>query len=191
MTKTLTSSDSTAGELSATPVAPKRIWRARWMTRRQLAGAVIVALVCCSAATSWVYIAMYRPDRQTTRAVADTAIKAASAGTVAVLSYKPDTAQSDFATAKAHLTGDFLTYYEQFTQQVVTPALQQKGVRTTAAVVKAGLSRLDSDSASVLLFVNQTTSSVQNPEPRIASSSVNVGLRNVLGQWLISSFDPV
>jgi Mce-associated membrane protein len=191
MTKTLSRSDSTARDLSATALAPKRMWRARWMTRRLLTGVVMVALACCCASTSLVYIAMYRPDQQTTRAAADTAIKAASAGTVAVLSYKSDTAQSDFATAKAYLTGDFLTYFEQFTQQVVTPALQQKGVRTTAAVVKAGVNRLDSDSASVLLFVNQTTSSVQNPEPRIASSSVNVGLRNVHGQWLISSFDPV
>jgi Mce-associated membrane protein len=150
-----------------------------------------VVLACCCAVTSWLYVAAYRPDRQASLAVADTAIKAASSGTVAVLSYKPGTAQSDFATAKAHLTGDFLTYYEQFTQQVVTPALQQKGVRTSAVVVKAGVSRLDSDSALVLLFVNQTTSSAQNPEPRVMSSSVNVGLRKVHNDWLISSFDPV
>jgi len=134
---------------------------------------------------------MYRPDQQSSRSTADAVVKAATTGTVAVLSYKPDTAQSDFATAKSRLTGDFLTYYDQFTQQVVGPAVTQKGVRTTAAVVQAAITDLQPDSAAVLLFVNQSTSSGVNPQPSMTASSVNVGLRKVGGKWLISSFDPV
>ena len=118
-------------------------------------------------------------------------VKAATSGTVAVLSYKPDTAQSDFAAAKSRLTGDFLSYYDQFTAQVVGPAVTQKGVRTTAAVVQAAITHLQPDSAAVLLFVNQTTVSGQNPQPAMTASSVNVGLRKVGDAWLISSFDPV
>jgi Mce-associated membrane protein len=134
---------------------------------------------------------MFRPDQQSSPAVADAAIKAASAGTVAVLSYKPDTAQGDFTSAKSHLTGEFLTYYDQFTRQVVGPAVQQKKVSTTAAVLHAAVSDLKSDSAVVLLFVNQSSESAQNPEPSTTASAVNVGLRKVRGDWLISSFDPV
>jgi Mce-associated membrane protein len=183
--------DSSANELDTASSAPKRIWRLRWNSRSLLIGALVMALATCCAVTSWLYFATYQPDRQSSPAVADTAIKAASAGTVAVLSYKPDTAGSDFAAAKAHLTGEFLTYYNQFTQQVVTPALQQKGVRTTAMVLKAAVSDLQPDSAVILLFVNQSTSSSQSPEPSLSTSSVKVGLRKVHGDWLISSFDPV
>jgi Mce-associated membrane protein len=149
------------------------------------------ALIACCAFTSWFYLAVYQHDRQSSPAQADMAVKAASAGTVAVLTYKPNTSQSDFATAKAHLTGDFLNYYDQFTQQMVTPALQHSGVSTAASVIKAAVTDLRPDSADVLVFVNQSTSSTQHPEPNLTESSVKVGLRKVHGDWLISSFDPV
>ena len=50
----------------------------------------------------------YRPDTQTDDAVAQSAVNAARDGTVALLSYKPDTLDQDFDAAKSHLTGDFL-----------------------------------------------------------------------------------
>jgi Mce-associated membrane protein len=169
----------------------QRVWRQYrnklWLLLSVLTG----ALIAFCAVASWFYLAVYQHDRQSSPAQADLVVKAASAGTVAVLTYKPDTAQHDFATAKAHLTGDFLNYYDQFTQQIVTPALQHNGVTTTASVIKAAVSALRPDSAAVLLFVNQSTSSTQHPEPNLTESSVNVGLRKVHGDWLISSFDPV
>jgi Mce-associated membrane protein len=119
------------------------------------------------------------------------AVKAASDGAVAVLTYSPETLETDFAAAEAHLTGDFLSYYKQFTSQVVAPAAHTKGVKTTASVVRAGVSSLTSQKGSILLFVNQTTTSQDKPEPTQSTSSVNVGLTNVHGAWLIDSFDPV
>jgi Mce-associated membrane protein len=172
-------------------VSAASVKRMRWNGRRLLAGSMTVALAAGCAVTAWLYLTMYRPDQQASPAVAETAVQAASAGTVAVLSYKPETVKSDFAAAKEHLTGEFLNYYDQFTQQVVAPAVQEKGVHATAAVVHAAVSDLQPDSAVVLLFVNQSTSSQQNPEQSMRASSVEVGLRKVDENWLISAFDPV
>ncbi len=133
----------------------------------------------------------YRPDRATDAAAEKAAISAASDGTVAVLSYTPDTLDRDFSSAKSHLTGDFLSYYDQFTQQIVAPAAKQKSVKTTAVVLRAALSDFQPDSAKVLLFVNQTTQSKDRPEPTLTSSSVQVTLTKADGKWLISSFNPV
>ena len=47
------------------------------------------------------------------------------------------------------------------------------------------------DSANVLLFVNQGTTSKENPDGSFVASSVKVGLKKVDGHWLISTFDPV
>jgi Mce-associated membrane protein len=189
VSSTYDTADLDVAELDDLP--PVGVSRRRWSARRLVFGALAAVLVSGCAATSWLYFTMYQPEHQTSRAAADVAIAAASAGTVAVLSYKPDTAESDFAAAKSHLTGDFLTYYDQFTEKVVGPAVAQKGVHTTAAIAQAAVSDLQPDSAVVLIFVNQSTSSTQSPEPSIAASSVNVGLRKVDGNWLISSFDPV
>jgi Mce-associated membrane protein len=124
-------------------------------------------------------------------AAAHTAIQAASDGTVALLSYSPDSLDRDFSDAKAHLTGDFLSYYNHFTEQIVAPAAKQKGVTTRAVVVQSALSELNPDMAVVLLFINQTTTSTDRPEPALTSSSVLVSLSKVNGAWLISKFDAV
>jgi Mce-associated membrane protein len=150
-----------------------------------------VALVASAGVAAWLYFNQYRPDQQTDADAAKVALDAASNGTVALLSYSPESLDKDFAAAKSHLTGDFLSYYTQFTEQIVTPAAQQKAVKTTASVVRAAVSEIHPDSAVVLLFVNQNTTSKENPDGAFAVSSVKVSLDKIDGAWLISSFDPV
>jgi Mce-associated membrane protein len=160
--------------------------------RRWLVPIVLAAVLLGSAGfATWAYLAQFRPDQQTSDTVAAAAIKAASDGTIALLSYSPDTLDKDFASAKTHLTGEFLNYYTQFTQDIVTPAAKQKAVKTSAAVAQAGVSELKPDSAVVLVFINQNTTSKENPNGSFTASSVKVGLIKVNGAWLISSFDPV
>ena len=153
--------------------------------------ALVLGLLAAGALAGWLYFAQFRPDTQTDNAVAQAAVNAARDGTVALLSYKPDTLNQDFAAARSHLTGDFLNYYDQFTKQVVTPAAQTKAVATTAQVVGAAASELHPNSAVVLVFVNQVTTSKERPDPAMASSSVLVSLTKVHGDWLITKFDPV
>ena len=153
--------------------------------------ALVLGLLAAGGLAGWLYFAQFRPDTQTDNAVAKSAVNAARDGTVALLSYKPDTLNQDFAAAKSHLTGDFLNYYDQFTKQVVTPAAQTKAVATTAQVVGAAASELHPNSAVVLVFVNQVTTSKERPDPAMASSSVLVSLTKVHGDWLITKFDPV
>lgn len=132
----------------------------------------------------------YLPDRKVDAAAAKVAIAAASEGTVAVLSYSPETLDRDFSSARSRLTGDFLSYYDQFTQQIVAPAAKMRSVKTTAVVLRAAL-EFHPDSAVVLLFVNQTTQSKDRPEPTLTSSSVEVKLTKADHKWLISSFNPI
>ena len=150
-----------------------------------------LALIGAGLLAGWLYFTQYRPDEQTDDAVAQSAVNAARDGTVAILSYKPDTLTQDFAAARSHLTGDFLNYYDKFTKDVVTPAAQSKGVTTTAQVAGAAVSQLNPDNAVVLVFINQATTSKERPDPGMASSSANVSLVKVHGDWLITKFDPV
>lgn len=151
-------------------------------------GALAVASV---AAATGLYFTQYRPDQQTDEAAQRAATAAATNGSVAILSYAPDTLDHDLTTAKSFLTGDFLTYYGQFTQQVVAPAAKQKSVKTSAAVVRSAVEQIHPDSAVVLVFINQTTTTSDKPDPSMTSSSVKVSLSHTDGKWLISSFDPV
>jgi Mce-associated membrane protein len=137
-----------------------------------------------------VYFFYYRPDRLVDDAAAQRAIRAASDGAVASLSYSPGSMDSDFARAKSHLTGDFLTYYDKFTKELVTPMVQQKHIAQTAAVVRAAVSELHPNSAVVLVYLNETTTSKDKREPLMTPSSVRITLTKVNGSWLISKLDP-
>jgi Mce-associated membrane protein len=176
--------------------APGRLKRFAAQVKKRSSGKVLfIALALLVVASvgllGGLFYSLYLPDRDTDGAAAKAAISAASDGTVAVLSYSPDTLDRDFSSAKSHLTGDFLTYYNQFTQQIVAPAAKQKSVKTNAVVLRAALSEFHPDSAVVLLFVNQSTQSKERPEPTLTSSSVVVTVTKADGKWLISSFNPV
>ncbi len=149
------------------------------------------ALVVSAGVAGWLYFYQYRLDQQTNAAAANVALEAAKSGTVALLSYSPDTLENDFTAAKSNLTGDFLSYYTQFTEQIVTPAAKEKQVKTVAAVIRAAVSEIQPDSATVLLFINQTTTSKENPDGAFAASSVKVGLKKIDDRWMINTFDPV
>ena len=159
---------------------------ARW--RSIVATTLVVAAVGVAAG---VYFFLYRPDQQVDDSTAHRAIQAASDGAVAVLSYSYDHLNRDFNNAKSHLTGDFLAYYSKFTDDVVAPTAQKGQLTTTAKVIRAAVSDLQPNSAVVLVFVDQTTASLQKKDPVKTQSSVLVTLTKINGSWLIAKFDPV
>ena len=174
---------------------PGRLKRFAARVKALSSGRILIGLLALLVSASLALLGsllyfLYLPDRDTDAGAAKSALSAASEGTVAVLSYSPDTLDHDFSSAKSHLTGDFLSYYGQFTTQIVGPASKQKGVKTTAVVLRSALSEFHPDSAVVLLFVNQTSQSKDRPEPVMASSSVLVTMTKADGKWLISSFNP-
>ena len=175
-----------------------------WAGRHWAAIVLAVLLVASAGAAGGVYFGLYRADQQAfglslfstnvnnqiqdrQKQVTD----AARDGTVALLSYAPDTLDKDLANAKSHLTGEFLKYYSQFTDQIVAPAAKQKGVKTEATVARAAVSELHPNDATVLVFVNQVTTSKDRPDPALATSSVMVKLTKTDGRWLISEFNPI
>ncbi|CAM4256907.1 hypothetical protein MB901379_03474 [Mycobacterium basiliense] len=153
---------------------------------------ILTLLILISGGTAaWLYVKLYRPDQQVDPSVERAAVSAASDGTVALLSYSPDTLDEDFARARKHLTGDFLAYYNQFTEQFVAPTAKEKALKTSAHVVRAAVSELHPGAAEVLIFADQSTTSKDHPEPALTPISVVVSLARVDGNWLITKFTPV
>src|ERR1700722_12943135 len=156
-------------------------------------GSILLAasVVAAVALTACLFVLQYRPDRQLDDAAARRAIQAASEGAVAALSYSSENMDRDFARARSHLTGDFLAYYDKFTKEIVIPTVQQKHLVQTASVLRAAVSELEPNSAVVLVFLNETTTGKDKPQPLITPSAVRITLTNVGGSWLISKLDPV
>lgn len=117
-------------------------------------------------------------------------VAAARDGTIALLSYKPDTVEQDLESARSRMTGTFLDSYTSLTHDVVIPGAKQKQISAEATVPAAASVSATGDHAVVLLFVNQTVNVGKDPATN-TGSSVRVTLDKVHGRWLISGFDPV
>ena len=181
-------SDETAAtddvEAEQTAAAPGR--RLRWSV------VVPVALLVASlVAFVSVYWFLFRTDQLTNAAAQQQAVAAAREGTEAVLSYSSENLDQSLAAAKSHLTGDFLDHYSKFTDDVVRPAVTEKGVKTEANVARAAVSQMKPGSAQVLVFVNQVTTSRDRPSPALATSTVMVTLVKNGDTWLIAEFKPI
>ena len=118
------------------------------------------------------------------------AVRAAIDGTIALLSYKPETVEKDLDAARTRMTGTFLNAYTSLTHDVVIPGAKQKQVSAVATVPAAASVRATADHAVVLLCVNQAVVVGQDASTTTASS-VRVSLDKIGGRWLISQFDPV
>jgi Mce-associated membrane protein len=151
---------------------------------------LIVAVVAAVGLAGALFFVQYRPNQQTDDVAAHAAIKAASEGTVALLSYAPETLDNDVAAGKSHLTGELLRYFTGFSQYFVAPAVRQQRVKASASVLRAAVADMHPNSAVVLLFVHQTTSSKDKPDPVLSTNNVRVTLTKVNGSWLIAKFEP-
>ena len=193
-----TGGGESASEVAAKDdAAPKRTERGRDSWSRVLRNVKVVPvilvllLLMSGGLAAWLYFERYQPNKQTDLSVARTVANAASEATVALLSYSPESIDKDFANAKSHLSGDFLSQYTKLIEQTVAPAAKQKSLKTTAHVVGAAVSELRRNSAVVLVFVDQSTTSKDSPDPAMSASSVLVSMTRINGKWLITRFDPV
>ena len=186
-----TEDTATAPETSAVETAgPPTPVRSR--TQRWLAPVLLVLMLAASAGVAgWLYFTDYRSDQQIDDTARQAALTAAADGAVALLSYSPATLDADFANAKSRMTGDFLDYYTKFTDEIVAPAAKEKQVQTAAAVTRKAIIDIEPGRAEVLVFINQSTTSRDNPDGSFTASAVKVVLDKQDGSWLISAFDPV
>lgn len=149
---------------------------------------MLLLLSATGLAAGWFYCEHW-PDHQTNSAAARDAIRAASEGGVALLSYSPETLSRDVENARSHITDDFQASYRQFTEQIVAPTAQRAQLTTSVRVVRAAAAELHPNSALVLAFIEQDTASKANPEHVKTTSSVRITLKKVHGAWLIDKLD--
>lgn len=117
-------------------------------------------------------------------------VRAASDSTVAILSYRPDTVDTELPAAAGRLTGEFRDQYTQLIDDVVIPGAKQQVISAVASVPAAAAVSASARHAVVLVLVDQTTTIGTGP-PTKSTSSVRVTLDKVENQWLISQFEPV
>ncbi len=169
----------------AAPAAGRR--RVAWgnVAIYGLLPAVVLALGGAAGYLQWKDVSLAQADTAKKEST-----KAATDGTIALLSYKPETVDKDLEAAKKYMTGNFLNSYTSLTRDVVIPGSKQKKISAVATVPAAAWTKATPNHAVVMLFVDQTMI-IGESAPTSTASSVRVTLDKVEGHWLISQFDPM
>jgi Mce-associated membrane protein len=157
--------------------------------RRHLGAYLIVPLLVMITAVGAGYLKYQDATARAEQAAAITSTQAAIDGTIALLSYRPDTVEATLTAAKDRLTGQFRDSYTSLTHDVVIPGAKEKNISATATVPAAASISATENHAVVLVFVDQTVI-VGNDAPSATASAVQVTLDKSGDRWLISGFDP-
>ncbi len=117
----------------------------------------------------------------------DSALATARTSAVRILSYDYRHLDSDFGAATALTTGAFRTDYRATTAKAVAQLATQTKAVVTAKVAAGGVVTSTASRATVLLFVDQTTTSNRLAAPKVDQGRVELTLQRVHGRWLVSA----
>lgn len=145
---------------------------------------VLAALAVIVTGQLWLHGQDVADDRdEQVRDAADHAV-------TAVLSYDYRRLEKGMADTRPLLTGDALAQYEEVQKPLQRSAPRLKAV-VSAEVKAATVLEADGDSARVLLFVDQVSSSRKLTQPQLDQSRVVVTMQRKGDDWLVSSLSAI
>lgn len=114
-----------------------------------------------------------------------TAPAAAEAAAAAILAYDYKSLDADADTATRYMTDDFAKQYMETFTKVVKPAAQENRAKVTATVLASATVRATPDTARVIVFVDQATTSAKTQRPKLALNRVEMSMVKAGGTWLV------
>jgi Mce-associated membrane protein len=155
---------------------------------RLVVGLLIVVVLACLGAIGWGQWWLH--DQRQADARRTAVLAAAEHGTTLILSYDYRRLTEGRQETEPLLTGGALTQY-QGVQAPLTQAAPGLHAVVSAAVKEGTVLNASDNSARVLLFVDQTSTSTKLTAPQLDQSRVVVTLLRSHGSWLIASISAV
>jgi Mce-associated membrane protein len=170
-------------EIEAAPVPVRRDWSC-------IVGLGVVPAVIAIAVGAAGYLKWSIGEMDSAETARIEAVRAATDGTIAMLSYQPQTVEEALHSARDRMSGPFRDAYSELVDRTVIPGAREKKVSAVVDIPAAATISATAGEAEVLVFVNQTTT-IGDGAPTSTASSVKVTLVRTDSEWLISDFTPV
>lgn len=119
------------------------------------------------------------------------ALAVAEEQAVAMLAYNHETVDDQTAAAAEGLTGDFRDEYTNLMANIISPGAKEKAISVQVSVQASSVVSADAERAVTLLFLNQITTSSENPEAVSSGSRVRIELEKHDDRWLVSRLTPI
>lgn len=165
---------------------PSAAATSRGWGRRVLIGAGVVVFVAALALSGFLGWKLWQTEKvaQAGRQAQDAAVAYAQVLT-SIDSNKVD---ENFNQVLAGATGEFKDMYSQSSMQLRQLLIDNKAT-AHGVVVESAVQSASKDKVVVLLFVDQSVSNTQVPDPRIDRSRIKMTMEKVDGQWRTSKVE--
>jgi Mce-associated membrane protein len=152
---------------------------------------VVVGVLALGLIALNIWLWTVRSDNSETEQARHDALESARQRVPALLSYDYRKLDSYVRTAPDNTTGRFKTDFTSLVARLVAPLAKQKQVVTNATVKQAGIVDASADQVTVLVLLDQATTSTASKTGQLDGSRDRVVMQKVGGTWLIAALDPV
>lgn len=179
--------DDTDNPLLAKDKPTKRAWWRRFLRgsviRRCAVAAIVVAVLCGSGYLGW------QSWQQHEVSAAGREAQQSAVGYAQILtSVDSNKIDQNFTEVLDGATGEFKDMYTQASVQLRQLLLDNKAT-AHGTVIDSAIESQTEDKVVVLLFVDQTVTNTNVPEPRIDRSRVKITMEKVDGRWRASKIE--
>ncbi|SFB28961.1 Mce-associated membrane protein [Amycolatopsis marina] len=154
--------------------------RTRWRRPRVLLAVLLIAVVLGGA----VFVAVRYLSLRSTETARAEALGAATEFATNLSSYDFNDLEGNFSGVTENATGRFAEQYSQVGANLTELIKQHKAV-SEGTVLAAGAVEAEDDHAVVLLFVDQTITNTNSPQPRVDRNRMRMTLVRQDGRWLV------
>ncbi|GAB3006448.1 Mce protein [Mycobacterium bourgelatii] len=159
----------------AEPGAPPRI-----RFRRNLTAALVLLIVALAAATGY-FMWQYHHARNI-QAAGEAALKVATSYAVTLTSVDSNNLDANFNAVLDGATGEFRDLYSQSSSKLRQLLIDHKATGR-GVVVDAAIKSATETQVVVLLFVDQTVTNSDVPDPRVDRSRIVMTMQKIDGHW--------
>ncbi|WP_024800803.1 h domain protein [Nocardia sp. BMG51109] len=147
-------------------------------------------LVVAAAAVASLTGFRYWSDHQAEQARVDS-VAAARRTVEAMFTYDFNTVDKELPKAADNLTPSFRNDYLKLINQAIAPGAKEKQLTVHATAQSAGVVSAERSHATVLVYLNQVTTSKDSPQGNVTPSRVRVAVDKDDGRWLVGQVTPI
>jgi hypothetical protein len=156
--------------------------------------AIVTAILVVLALATAGLLAVTAHKNSHNRAVAaarSAALEAAKRETAIALTYDYRSLDADFQRAEAGMSRSFRANYAQTAAKSVAPLAEKTHAITTGSIAAGGVISASPDTATILVFANQTVENkLLNATSRLDRTVIEVTMIKEDGRWVINGLQP-
>lgn len=164
---------------SPTPTVVEKPTRLRKQTLLIVAGALVVV-----AALGWGAFATWQ--RSIDEDARTSALYSGRQFATDLATYNFQNLDQNLSVVRDNSVGEFAGQYAQVAANLQNMIVQYQAT-SSAQIISAGLASSDRDNAEVLVFLDQTITNTNSPDPRIDRNRMQLSLVREDGEWKLSN----